>query len=118
MGTPHLVLMNESFVSNSYIAENRVFIHTIQSKTTAWLQNSTPNAFLHIMHAHTHTYPHNTHIHTFLSCLKGEDPVEVQKISARRELVMRDYREKHCGEFANRSFTERKTHLNLDLTSA
>ena len=118
MGTPHLVLKNESFLSNSYIAENRVFIHTIQSKTTAWLQNSTPNAFLHITLTHIQ-YPHNTHItHLFLSCLKGEDPVEVQKISARRELVMRDYREKHCGEFANRSFTERKTHLNLDLTSA
>ena len=118
MGTPHLVLMNESFVSNSYIAENRVFIHTIQSKTTAWLQNSTPNAFLHI-YTRTHTYQCNTHItHLLFYCLKGEDPVEVQKISARRELVMRDYREKHCGEFANRSFTERKTHLNLDLTSA
>ena len=77
---------------------------------------------LHLMRSftpRTHTYPHNSHItHLFLSCLKGEDPVEVQKISARRELVMRDYREKHCGEFANRSFTERKTHLNLDLTSA
>jgi len=74
------------------------FIYSyFKNNQTSWEQNTGWNIFANRLQV----YP-------------GQDPEEVQKKAVRIELIPRDYHDKHCGEFADLGFMNRKSHLSLD----